>query len=123
MGPPGPAGLFAQRGHVPLDYKRGVPVARPRNRLRSGEEEDRKKGRKLEKLLASAAPECECVSATDTLPTTHSPPHPKCYGTVGCGVWAHLARLDSLPSAGTSLLDYKIDEVGKQMGENVIFIL
>jgi hypothetical protein len=60
-----------------------------------------------EKLLASAAPECDCVSAIDTLPTKHSPPHPECYGTVGCGVWAHLARLDFLPSAGTSLLDYK----------------
>jgi hypothetical protein len=30
-----------------------------------------------------------------------------CFGTVGCSAWAHPARLDFLPSAGTSLLDYE----------------
>jgi hypothetical protein len=32
-------------------------------------------------------------------------PFPKCYGTVWCSALAHPARLDFLPSAGTSLLD------------------
>jgi hypothetical protein len=32
---------------------------------------------------------------------------PVCFGTVGCGVLPHPAWLDSLNSAGTSLLDYK----------------
>jgi hypothetical protein len=32
---------------------------------------------------------------------------PVCFGTVGCGVLPHPARLDDLPSAGTSLLDYE----------------
>jgi hypothetical protein len=54
-----------------------------------------------------AAPECNSVSAKDTLLITPSYPFPKCYGTVGCGALAHPARLDYLPSAGTSLLDYK----------------
>jgi hypothetical protein len=35
-------------------------------------------------------------------------PLPVCFGTVGCGAWAHPVRLDFLPSAGTSLLDYKM---------------
>jgi hypothetical protein len=30
-----------------------------------------------------------------------------CFGIVGCGVLPHPARLDSLTSAGTSLLDFK----------------
>jgi hypothetical protein len=34
-------------------------------------------------------------------------PLPVCFGTVGCGAWAHPARLDFFPSTGTSLLGYE----------------
>jgi hypothetical protein len=51
---------------------------------------------KIEDL--SEAPECETLCQY---------PNPVCYGTVECRVWSHLAQLDFLPSAGTSLLDYK----------------
>jgi hypothetical protein len=35
------------------------------------------------------------------------PQHPDCYGTVEVGAMSTSVRLDVLPSAGTSLLDYK----------------
>jgi hypothetical protein len=47
IAPPGAAGLLAQRGQVPLGYKRGVPVARPREGLRSEDERGQnRKGKK-----------------------------------------------------------------------------
>jgi hypothetical protein len=38
-----------------------------------------------------------------------TPPFPMCYGTVEVGALSTSARLDVLPSAGTSLLDYERD--------------
>jgi hypothetical protein len=50
MGPPGGAGLFAQRGHVPFGLKEGRACCTTPNGLRREEERRQKKGEKTRKI-------------------------------------------------------------------------
>jgi hypothetical protein len=68
IGPPGAAGISAKRGHVPFGLKEGRASCTNSNGLRSEEERRQEQGKILEQLLASATPECESVSAKNTLP-------------------------------------------------------
>jgi hypothetical protein len=72
-------------------------------RLGSGDRKDEKKKKKhLQVRVRVRKPERVGTYSTDKLFIS-----PVCYGSVRCGIWAHLARLASLARAGTPLLDYK----------------
>jgi hypothetical protein len=78
IAPPGAAGRFAQRGHVPFGLKEGrARCTTPRWVGKRGGEKTEDRIREKQKV-SECATECDCVSARDTLPPVLPPPHPKC---------------------------------------------
>jgi hypothetical protein len=102
IAPPGVAGQFAQRGHVPFGLKEGRDCCTTSRRFGS-EEEKRKKSSSTSATISVTV----CAQKNFSRLRVSLSPLQKCFGTVWCGVLPHPARLDSLPSAGMSPLDYK----------------
>jgi hypothetical protein len=83
FGPPGAAGLSAQRGHILFGLKEGCARCTT-SRVGLGMQRQEKTRKTL--ASASAVPECNSVSATDTLPIL-SPPFPSAMELLGAALW------------------------------------